>query len=199
MARVLEIIDADEIGELRHVENWMCIPLLPPRDIRWQLGLAGGTLMDVGCYALHLQRTVAGADPTIVSATARTRSPGVDRHVVADLRFDDGHTGRISVAMLSARLLSLGAVVTGTTGELRIRNPTAPQYFGRLRITSKGSTRVERPTREPSYLFQLRAFAGAVLRGEPFPTGVDDAVANMEAIDACYRAAGLEPRQPTLG
>ena len=29
-------------------------------DIRWQLGLAGGALMDAGCYTVHLLRTLAG-------------------------------------------------------------------------------------------------------------------------------------------
>ena len=31
---------------------------------------------------------------------------------------------------------------------------------------------------------------------EPFPTGVDDAIANMRVIDACYAAAGLPRREP---
>ena len=37
---------------------------------------------------------------------------------------------------------------------------------------------------------QLRAFIGAILRGEPVLTGPGDAVANMAVIDACYVAAG---------
>jgi predicted dehydrogenase len=194
--RVLELLAEGAVGEVRHIDTWMAIPLLPPGDIRWNLGLAGGTLMDC-CYPLHQQRTFAGAEPEVVSAAARLRSPGVDRFVTAALRYDDGRTGRITSSMLSRRLLSLGGRITGTEGELRLRNPVAPQYFGRVQIRSKGTTRTERADRRPSYLFQLRAFAGAVLRGEPFPTGVDDAVANMTAIDAVYRAAGLEPRQPT--
>ena len=40
-------------------------------------------------------------------------------------------------------------------------------------------------------------FAGAVLRGESFPTTVDDAIANMAVIDAVYEATGLGVRQPT--
>jgi len=195
--RVLDIISSGELGEVRHIQTWMCIPLLLPGDIRWQLDLAGGTLMDVGCYALHQVRTYAGAEPEVVSARAKLRSPGIDRFVDADLRFDDGRTGHITASMASRRLLSLGARVVGSNGELRVRNPTAPQLLGRISVKAGGSKRTERASREPTYLFQLRAFAGAVLRGEPFPTGLDDAISNMEAIDACYRAAGLEPRVPT--
>jgi hypothetical protein len=42
---------------------------------------------------------------------------------------------------------------------------------------------------------QLRAFIGAILRGEPALTGPGDAVANMAVIDACYAAAGLPRRE----
>ena len=49
-----------------------------------------------------------------------------------------------------------------------------------------------------TYDFQLEAFARAVERGDAIVTGPDDAIANMVVIDAVYRAAGLEPRQPTV-
>jgi hypothetical protein len=42
----------------------------------------------------------------------------------------------------------------------------------------------------------LRAFAAAVLRGEPVITTPEDAVATMTVIDDVYRAAGLRPRGP---
>ncbi len=192
--RVLEIIASGEIGEIRHVETWMCIPLLLPRDIRWQLPLAGGTLMDVGCYALHQLRTYAGAEPEIVAAKAKLLKPEIDRWVRAEARFADGRTGRITVSMLSARLLSVGARVDGSAGSVKVFNGTMPHMMGRITVRADGAKRVERATKEVTYVEQLKAFIGAVERGEPFPTTVDDAVANMEAIDACYRAAGLRPR-----
>ena len=49
----------------------------------------------------------------------------------------------------------------------------------------------------PTYQCQLQAFADAVLRGAPTLTPPSDSVANMRVIDAVYRAAGMEPRQPT--
>ena len=50
------------------------------------------------------------------------------------------------------------------------------------------------PTGNPSettYLYQLRAFAAAVLHGEPYATTPQHALINMHLIDDVYRAAGL--------
>ena len=195
--RILEIIRA-ELGTVRRVETWMIIPLPSRRDIRWQLDLAGGSTMDVGCYTIHLLRTLAGEEPEVVGAAARERTPGIDKWLQADMRFASGATGRVTASMLSPRLLSLGARVEGDKGELRVLNPYAAHYFSRLTVRINGKKRTEpRQSRDPTYLFQLRAFASAVLRGEPILTGPADSIANMRVIDAAYRAAGLEPRQPS--
>ncbi len=53
---------------------------------------------------------------------------------------------------------------------------------------------MERHGTRSSYTYQLEAFVRAVREGAPLPIDVDDAVANMRLIDACYLAAGLRPR-----
>jgi len=194
--RMLEIIDSGELGDVLRIETWFCIPLLV-KDIRWQLELAGGALMDTGCYTIHLLRTLAGAEPTVRRAEARLKSPGVDRYVHAELEFPDGRSGAITTSMLSTRLLSAGARVIGSEGRIEVTNPIAPQFFHRLRVRTRQGQRRERVPKQPSsYQAQLQAFTDAVLRGAPILTGVDDAVANMWVIDACYQAAGLPRREP---
>ena len=197
--RMLEIIASGELGEIRHIDTWMCIPLIA-RDIRWQLDLAGGALMDVGCYTIHLLRTLAGAEPTVRSARAKLKSPGVDRLMEAQMDFADGRTGSITASMLSWKLLAMGARVIGSKGEMKVFNPIAPQYIHIIKVRSPKGRRRERVAKQPSsYLAQLAAFRDAVLHGTPFPTTVNDAIANMRVIDACYSAAGLSPRQPMEG
>ncbi len=65
-ARVREILDAHELGRLRHVETWLCFPLPRFSDIRYNHALAGGALMDAGCYAVHLARFLGGEEPEVV-------------------------------------------------------------------------------------------------------------------------------------
>jgi predicted dehydrogenase len=193
-ARMLDILESQELGDIRHLDTWLCFPL-PVADIRWELNLAGGALMDAGCYAVHLLRTLAGAEPTVRSARAKLKSPEVDRYMKAELDFADGRTATITASMLSARILGIGARVRGSAGTMQVFNPILPQAYHSLTITTAAGRRRERVPRQPSsYLAQLTAFRDAVLHGTPFPTHVDDAVANMRVIDACYRAAGLAPR-----
>lgn len=197
--RMLEIIASGELGAVRRIEAWLCFPLLA-RDIRWELALAGGALMDAGCYAVHLVRTLAGAEPVVRSAKAKLRSPGVDRLMQAELEFADGRTGSVTASMLSTRLFSVGARVIGADATLQVFNPIAPQYRHSLTVRTARAARKEQVARQPSsYAAQLQAFADAVLRGRPYPTTVDDAVANMRVIDACYAAAGLPRREPAAG
>jgi predicted dehydrogenase len=196
--RVLEIIRSDELGTITGLDAWLCFPLVGGNNIRWSYELAGGALMDAGCYPIHLLRTLAGTEPDVVTATAKTRVPNVDRYVHAELSFGDGVTGSITASMLSSRVLGAGARVRGTRGTMRVLNPYFPQLGHRLLIKSASRTAVEHVARHPStYARQLRAFTDAVLRGQSPPTNVDDAVANMRVIDASYRAAGLPVREPT--
>jgi predicted dehydrogenase len=197
MRRMLEIIKSDELGSITKMEAWFCFPLVPANNIRWDYELAGGALMDAGCYPIHLLRTLAGAEPEVSSATAKIRRPAVDRLLQAKLHFPGGYTGLITASMLSRQVLRAGAHVSGTRGTMKVLSPYHPQLGHRLVIRSNTRRAVEHVPRQPStFARQLRAFIGAIVRGEPVLTGPDDAVANMTVIDACYAAAGLPRREP---
>jgi predicted dehydrogenase len=195
--RAEEIIASGEVGKLKRVEAALCFPLPKFSDIRYNYSLAGGALMDAGCYAVHMVRTYGGSTPEVVWAEAKLRGPQVDRAMTAEVKFAGGHTGRVRCSMWSSRLLQISARVVGEQGELRIFNPVMPSVFHRLTIRSPDGRRVERFSRRPSYAYQLDAFAAAVLRGEPVKTTPQDAVENMTVIDAIYRAAGLPLREPS--
>jgi len=195
--RVEEIIASGELGKLERVETAMCFPLHKFSDIRYNYSLAGGATMDAGCYAVHMARTFGGGTPEVVSAQAKLRDPQVDRAMTAELRFADGHTGRVRCSMWSSDLLRISAKVVGEHGELSVLNPVLPQMFHRLSVRSADGKRTERFSRRPTYAYQLDAFVAAVLRGEPVKTTPADAIENMTVIDAIYRAAGLPLRQPS--
>ena len=188
--RMVEIIQSGELGVLQRVEAAFCFPLPSRHDIRWQLSLAGGAMMDAGCYAVHMVRTMAGAEPAVTTATARLRSPGVDRYMRVEMEFPGGTTGRVTASMWSSSVLRLSAVAIGDRKTMRVFNPLAPHTFHRLRVGG----RHERIRGRPTYDYQLEAFAAAIRTGAPTLTPPPESVANMRVIDSAYRSAGLEPR-----
>lgn len=190
------IIASGELGRLLSVEAAFCFPLPRFSDIRYDFGLAGGALMDAGCYAVHMVRTFGGSTPEVVAAQAKRHNCDVDRAMVADLRFAGGHTGRIRCSMWSSDVLRAVVRVVGERGELRVINPLTPHVFHRFTVRSGGTRRTERFPRRPTYAYQLDAFRDAVLHGVAVRTPPEDAVENMSVIDATYRAAGLPVRLP---
>jgi predicted dehydrogenase len=192
--RMREVVDSGELGAIRHVSTALVVPLPLPRDIRYRWDLAGGALMDTGCYTVNMLRYLAGEEPEVESAEAKLLRPQVDRAMRARFRFAGGATGSIETALLSGRVLKLSAKVVGERGTMTVVNPIQPHLFHSLGVKAGGGSRRERFTKEPTYAFQLRAFTRAVLEGGPVLTPPEDAVANMAVIDDVYTAAGLKPR-----
>jgi predicted dehydrogenase len=193
--RISAIVSEGQLGEVQRVEVAFSAPLARKGDIRYQLALAGGALMDMGCYAVNFLRMVAG-EPRVVAARAKRSSPHVDRAMRVDYALAGGGTATTAVSMFSSSVLRMSARVVGTEGELRAFNPFAPQYLHRLRVRDRTGWRTERLTRRATYDFQLEHFVAAVLEGAPVTTTPEDAVGTMAVIDAAYEAAGLGIRAP---
>lgn len=195
--RVEEIVASGELGTLQRVETAVCFPLPKFSDIRYDYGLAGGATMDAGCYAVHMARLFGGETPSVVSATAKLRSPQVDRAMTAELAFPSGHTGRLTCSMWSSSVLKISAKVVGSHGSIRVLNPLMPQAYHRFTVSINGTRQTEKFPRRATYAYQLDAFAEAVRKGTPPKTSAADAVKTMTVIDEIYRAAGLPPRKPS--
>ncbi len=117
------------------------------------------------------------------------------KHVLCEKPFASNEAGRIRASLWSAQRLRISARAVGERGEIRVLNYLAPQAFSLLRTRTSQTALWERVRdHTATYVYQLRAFAAAVLRGEPVITNAEDAVANMRQIDSVYRAAGLPPR-----
>ena len=193
-ARAKQIITSGEPGQIRHIEAQFCFMLPAPNNIRFQYELAGGALMDCGCYPVSLIRFLAEAEPRVDRAEARLFVPQVDHQMSADLSFEDGRTARLVCGMLSPKLFRSTLRVEGASGTLHVLSPFQPHIFNLLTVQGQKGIRREWVRGENSYTLQLRAFVQAV-RGEmKLNTDPADAVGNMHVIDAIYEKAGLKKR-----
>ena len=199
MVRAVELVRGGAIGRVTHLAARM-VAVVPKRgDIRYRPDLAGGAVMDVGCYSIHQLRSLVGTEPTVRRARATTISPGVDRLMQAELEFADGVTATMTCALLAARAPLADVQVVGEHGSLRLVNPTHPQSLGWIALHPRvGRTRRRRGRGRPTFSYQLEAFRDALCEGTPTLTPPADSVATMRVIDAVYEAAGLVPRAPTV-
>eukprot|EP00966_Prymnesium_polylepis_P016789 387483-Prymnesium_polylepis.1 len=114
----------------------------------------------------------------------------------ASVLFADGVVARIVHSPLGT---GFNLVARGTAGTMSVFNYWTAFIYHHLRVTPAdgSSERIERVygNGDSNFAFQLRAFVAAVRHGEPFPTTGDDAIGNMELIDAIYEEAGLGKRE----
>ncbi|MEO8261684.1 MAG: Gfo/Idh/MocA family oxidoreductase [Pseudolysinimonas sp.] len=193
--RAAELVRDGVLGELIGVEASFIVPMPPSSDIRWNPALAGGSLMDLGCYPVRWLRDVVGVQPTVTSAKAKDRN-GVDASMDARLDFA-GTPGRVRAAMWDRKGLVISAEVVGTKGRMKVRMPYAPQVRGRIKVDGPDLRLREPAQSKASYTFQLEDFRDAVVSGGPNITDSHAAVETMETIDAIYLAAGMTVRQPS--
>jgi predicted dehydrogenase len=199
--RLHELLASGELGELRRVETTV-EGNSPAGDPRWSLELAGGAVMDLGCYGLHASRALgrfAGGEPKVVTARAgeRAGAPGVDEWLTAELVYPSGAVA-VAGCHMAADETVMRCRVVGSRGEAIAHNFVLPHLDDRVTVRTADGERTESCGRRTSYAYQLDVLA-ARLRGGPAPaTDAVDAAVTMELIDAAYRAAGLAPRPRTV-
>ena len=207
--QIRSVLTSGELGDIERVTTRFDIQdgLIKRSDIRWDLALGGGALMDLGCYNVQWLRFVGEVlelgDPAVVSASAVCPVEGVDGSLEAELAWGDGPTGYLHTSMIADNEGDEGLIggtvanliVHGSNGTMTARNPLAPQNGAELIVeTSDGGRRTEEVASSTTYYHQMLAFLDAIRNGVPFPTTIASGVQNMAIIDDCYRAAGLEPR-----
>ena len=201
MARMVEIAGSGEIGTLQRIEARMVMPPPPADDCRWIAALAGGSLMDVGCYAVHGIRDFAaygGGEPAVVRACGGEipGHPGVDAWIAADLEFPNGLAAHMESGMTHG-VWDFSLRIIGSDGEAYAPEFIRPQLDDRIILTRGTEQTVEHLGTRTSYTYMLEAFTRLVREGVPMRTDADDAVRTMEIIDGIYAAAGMAPHPIT--
>jgi predicted dehydrogenase len=223
--RMAALLADGAIGVPSHAQAWTCWAVEDPGDIRYDYGLAGGALMDGGCYAIDCLRLVgsaAGADEPAVTGALADPLPdrATDRAMAARVAFGSGGSGASGASGLTGWFESAftrdgefvaDLHVIGSEGTLWLRNFVLA-HNGRLIVRRGGSVVSDEraadlpdagaggldPAAATTFGYQLRAFAGAAGNGEPFPTTAANAVTTMRLIDDAYQAAGLPVREGAL-
>lgn len=198
--RMLQLVRDGDLGPLVEVNSSLVTAPPLDGDLRWNFSLAGGSLMDLGCYALHVQRMIAlaaaDAEPEIVAATARSRPDGVDAAMTVTLRHPQGAVGT-AFSDFEAPRYGPNLVVRGEAASVQVPSFVAAGRDDRVVITQGGRARTEHHGSLSTFTYQLLALADAIQLGAPLPIDATDALVQAQAIDRAYELAEL-PLRPSL-
>jgi predicted dehydrogenase len=186
---VKQRVSEGKIGELRTIQSFFSYYNSDPNNIRNKADTGGGGLMDIGCYCISLSRFIFGAEPRRVCGI-REEDPEmkVDRLTSGILEFASG----TSTFTCATQLVPYQRVnIFGTKGRIEIEIPFNPPPDWPCKIWHGDDVSIEEVILEicNQYTIQGDLFSRAVLEDREVPTPLEDAVANMQVIDALVRSA----------
>ena len=188
--RLVELLAAGAIGELREISGAFHFKLRRTEDIRLSAATAGGALADVGCYPLRGWPPSCSGAPALTATASAVRGAEVETELagpgrpprrpaaaaVLRLPAQLGHHRRCSAAPRARSGSTTRTTPPGSTVELR-RPGSDPV--------------VERPTRDQHSFTAALRHVDAVLAGAAAPrhTALESSLAVAEAMDLVRAAA----------
>jgi D-xylose 1-dehydrogenase (NADP+, D-xylono-1,5-lactone-forming) len=183
---VRRLVDEGAVGRVLAVRTTFSFALTDMTNVRAVQDLAGGALMDVGCYCVSGSRLVAG-EPVSVLADQVVGETGVDMALYGTMRFAGDLVGQFEASFLAPERQLLEVV--GDAGVLRVAAPWRVDWGGDMTLERDGSTEIVPVEEANSYTLELENLADAI-EGRAAPLlGRDDAVAQARVIEALYSAA----------
>jgi len=206
---VVQQVRGGAIGELKLIRTSFCFRVKSTEgNIRFDPDLAGGALMDIGCYCLSFARLLAGEEPDDVHAAAHLHETGVDDYAAGALRFPSGVLSTFTCGMtLQANNT---AHICGDAGYIEVPVPwkppmnqarysvasmTPPRQDGEKAKSPKhGPSRQVHEVNAPLPLYGVEAddFASTVLDGAAPMVSAADSIGNMRLLDALREQVGVE-------
>jgi predicted dehydrogenase len=190
--QVKQMVETGVIGDLREMYAAFSFVIQSEDNIRLSKPLAGGSLMDVGCYCVNVMRLMTGVEPDDVKAIARVgQQSGVDEALSGVLSFPSGALGHFDSSL---RLQFTHTYeLRGTKGRILVEQAfVVPPDRDTVICCWRGSGYEEiRVPPANSYTLMGEDFADALLNSRPPKYLPQDAVRNMQALDRLYTSAGM--------
>ena len=160
--KLAELVAAGDIGAPTLVRSSFGFPLTDRGNVRLSADLAGGALMDVGCYPVNAARMLAGP---VAAVSAAARRQDVDVTLAGLLDHTGGALSVISCSLAGGRHNVLQVI--GTDGVIDVPVAfTPPRDQVSTLVVSRG-TDTEELTFEPvdQYTAEAEGFAACVAAG----------------------------------
>ncbi len=189
--RAKELIDTGAIGDVRFIQASFTFDITGREDdVRLSKPLAGGSLMDIGCYCVNVMRLMTGEEPDRVQAFARIgQRSGVDENMVGILDFPSGVLGHFDCGFRSPATNFYE--IRGATGRIVVEpafvsEPTVESVIRYWDATSGSAGKTITVPAVDQYQLMVEDFASALVEGHPPRYLPQDGVQNMHVIDRLY-------------
>jgi D-xylose 1-dehydrogenase (NADP+, D-xylono-1,5-lactone-forming) len=202
---VMEQVKNGAIGAVRLIRSSFCYYTAKPGgNIRFSQELAGGALMDIGCYCLDFSRMVAGAEPVKSAAVGQLYETGVDISAAGSLEFPGGVLASFACGMnLHA---DNSAYICGTEGFIEIPVPWKPPKHATVQIRRSAPPKMDGPTgavkppppqmevdvEKDLYALEADDFALAIAGKMAPRLGRADSIGNMRLLDLLRKQIGVQ-------
>jgi predicted dehydrogenase len=185
MARLRGMLAEGAIGDVREIQSDFHFFMDDAdTDVRMSTALAGGALLDVGCYPVRLARDLFGAEHEAAWAQADYDAGGVDVATWGCLDFPGGRHLYLSCGF--GRATDTGTRLLGTGGQIDITNPFHPVATDTFVVRADGPDPVTHRGAGPNtYSFTpLIRHIHAVMAGSEAPRllAVDTALGSARAL-----------------
>jgi xylose dehydrogenase (NAD/NADP) len=184
-ARLVELVASGAIGELRVIRSAFSYSLYDMDNIRLRTDVEGGALMDVGCYCVSGSRLLGG-EPESVCGSAYVGPSGTDWVFTGLMRFPGDVTALFDCGTSLPDRDELEAV--GTEGSLFLDDPWHCEEPV-LELRRGGTVESIEVEAANPYRLELEDMNAAIRGERPQLLGRTDALGQVRAIDALFRAA----------
>jgi predicted dehydrogenase len=187
MQRVLQIVQAGQLGRLQLVRGSFTFKGASPDDYRLRPEMGGGSLYDVGIYPLSYARAVLGSEPLEAFGWQVAGPTGVDQSFYAQLRFPGEVFVQFDCSMATPYHVFMEII--GDEGTLIVPQPFIPVEKERLFLTKDGKIQTIQVNGIGTYLGEVEDMADAVLLGRPQAVSLTDSRGSLTAVLALFESA----------
>ncbi len=189
--RLAEVVRSGAIGAPKTISSDLTLRVQDQDDGRLQRRLGGGTVYDLGIFAIFAVRTLFAAEPAQVMAmTARmTRRYGgdVDESTVALIRFPEDRLTHFHTSFGEEPTAVLTAF--GEDGYARLTGAYDASQPSALEIVRGGRREEQTFDATDAYASEIEYFADCIVRDSaPEPSGVEG-LQDVRIVEAIYRSA----------
>jgi predicted dehydrogenase len=201
-AKLIELLREKVIGEVRVIHASFGFHRdFNPEARLFKNALAGGGILDVGCYTTSMSRLVAGiatgkpfAEPVEVKGCGHFAPSGVDTWATASLKFPGDILAALATSIEVQQHNTLR--IHGSNGSIFVPAPWAQVHDGtttRLFVERRGEAQQEIVVElaQPAYAIEADHVAAYIEHRQAPAMSWDDSLGNMQTLDRWRKSIGL--------